>query len=49
MTGLILTVRLEGDEAGERCDEGADAADIYTEKELAVVVGELRAWCYGSV
>lgn len=42
MTGLILGVRLKGDEAGERGDKSTYATDIYTEQKLTVVGRELR-------
>ena len=42
VAGLILAVRLKGDEAGQGCDKRTDAADVYTEEKVAVVSGKLR-------
>ena len=50
MSGLILDIGLEGDEAGKRCDKRAYTADVYTEEELAVVIRKLREEdCRGDV
>jgi len=40
--GVVRGVLAEGDEAGKRGDEGARAADVDAQQQLAVAFGELR-------
>ena len=42
ISGLVLGIRFKRYKAGKGCDECTHAADINAEKQLAVVLGELR-------
>ena len=40
-TGIVFDIFPEGDQAGQRCDQGTYAADVYTDQKVCVVSGEL--------